>query len=60
MKFKEWLKLREVETSTASIATFAMPVFGGPFRRMYPEPVEADPCFKKKKKKKRHGHAHEG
>lgn len=53
MKFKEWLALKEVGTTTASVATFKMPLFGGPVTRMYPKPitVEEDPFFKKKKKK---------
>jgi hypothetical protein len=54
MSFKEWLKLSEVGTTTASVATFKMPLFGGPVTRMYPEPITIgqDSFFKKKKKKK--------
>jgi len=51
MSFKEWFKLQEVGTSTASVAPFIRPLFGGPVTRMYPDPVtiEIDPFFKKKK-----------
>jgi len=55
--FKEWLRIQEVGTSTASVATYAMPVIGGPVARMYPEPITIgeDPFFAKKRhKKKRH------
>lgn len=51
MSFYEWLKLREVGTSTASVAHFAMPVFGGPFSRQYPEIIGGRPVKRKKKKK---------
>lgn len=52
MNFKEWLSLKEVGTTTASVATFKMPLFGNPVTRMYPTPIIAseDPFFKKKKK----------
>jgi hypothetical protein len=39
MKFSEWIKLREVGTSTGDVANFARPLFGGPSTRMYPEPI---------------------
>jgi hypothetical protein len=39
MKFSEWIKLREVGTSTASVANVPMRLFGGAVQRMYPEPV---------------------
>ena len=57
MKFKEWF-YTEVGTSTASIAVFARPVFGGAITRTWP-PSIADSEFnshehhKKKKKKKK-------
>lgn len=42
--FKEWLKVNEVGTSTASVAVFARPVFSSPISRF--------PLKKKKKKTK--------
>lgn len=33
MTFKEWLKLKEVGTSTACVAAFARPIFSQPVRR---------------------------
>jgi hypothetical protein len=39
MKFSEWIKLREVGTSTAGVANVPMRLFGGAVQRMYPEPV---------------------
>lgn len=53
MSFKEWLHLKEIGTTTASVASFKMPLFRGPVTRMYPKPItaEKDPFFKKKKKK---------
>lgn len=56
MCFKEWLKLQEVGTSTASVAVFARPLFGGPATRMYPEPVIIGGREVTKKKKKKHRH----
>ena len=52
MTFKEWLKLQEVGTSTASVATFAMPLFGGPFVRTAPEMIGGRPIKKHKRKRK--------
>ena len=49
MRFSEWLKLREVGTSTASVATFAMPLFGGPFVRSAPEMIGGRPIKRRKK-----------
>jgi len=54
MTFREWLKLREVGTSTASVAVFARPLFGGPTTRMYPEPIILGGREIKKKKKHKH------
>lgn len=56
MNFKEWLKLQEVGTSTANVAVFARPLFGGPVTRMYPEPVILGGREIKKKKKKKQKH----
>ena len=53
MKFTDWLKLREVATSTASVATYAMPLFGGPFARQFPDMIGGRE-IKKKKKHKHH------
>ena len=52
--FREWLKIRETMTSTASVAHYAMPI-GAAVTRMYPEPitVETDPFFKRGKKKRK-------
>lgn len=33
MSFKEWLKIKELATTTASIATYAMPLGAGLVRR---------------------------
>ena len=33
MKFKDWLKLQELATTTASVATYALPIGAGPIRR---------------------------
>lgn len=49
MKFSEWLRLREVGTSTASVATYAMPLFGGPFVRSAPEMIGGRPIKRSKK-----------
>jgi len=51
ISFKEWLKLQEVGTSTAGVAHYALPVFGGPFARQYPEIIGGRPVKRKKKKK---------
>lgn len=53
VSFKEWLKLREVATSTAGVATYAMPLFGGPFARQYPEMIGGREIKPKKRKKNR-------
>jgi hypothetical protein len=54
MKFSEWIKLREEGTSTASVATYALPLFGGPVIRMYPEPIIIGGReYKHKKRKKK-------
>jgi hypothetical protein len=42
--------MNEVGTSTASVASFARPVFSGAIRRTW---AVEDPFFKKKKKKKK-------
>lgn len=47
--FKEWMKLREVSTSTADVAVFARPCMGM-VKRVWPG-WEEDPFFKKRKKK---------
>lgn len=49
--FREWLKLREVGTSTAGVATYALPLFGGPFARQYPQMIGGREIKKKKKRK---------
>ncbi len=56
MKFIEWLKLREVETSTGSIAVFARPIgSGGVIERqpinMIGGVIQDDEKKKKKNKK---------
>jgi len=51
LSFKEWLKLQEVGTSTASVATYALPLFGGPFTRQYPEMIGGREVKRKKRKK---------
>lgn len=51
LSFKEWLKLQEVGTSTASVATYALPLFGGPFTRQYPEMIGGRQVKRKKRKK---------
>lgn len=52
VSFKEWLKLREVATSTAGVATYAMPLFGGGlFARQYPEMIGGRIIKPKKRKK---------
>ena len=50
ISFSEWLNLREVGTSTASVATYAMPLFGGPFARQFPQMIGGREVKKKKKK----------
>ena len=62
MNFKKWY-LNEVGTSTASIAVFSLPVFGGPLAtRMSPDsilgldPWDADKKHKRKKHKKHKKH----
>lgn len=56
MNFKKWY-LNEVGTSTASVAVFSLPLFGGPFTRTSPnsilglDPWNADKDEKKKDKK---------
>ena len=59
MSFKDYLKLKEVATTTASVATFARPI--GMVRRSWPVLGGTDPFVsvmsfdddKKKKKKKK-------
>ena len=34
MNFKEWIKLKETGTSTASIAVFARPLLSSPIKRI--------------------------
>lgn len=55
MNFKKWY-LSEVGTSTASIAVFSRPIFGGPVARLWPNSIvddddEDDKDEKKKDKK---------
>ena len=56
MDFKKWY-LSEAGTFTSSIATFAMPVFGGAVGREWPPMIafssDEEPKKKKKKKKKK-------
>jgi len=54
MRFKEWLRINEVGTSSASVAVFARPVFGSAVRRTWPPMFgDLDKSRKKKKRKKR-------
>jgi hypothetical protein len=54
LKFKEWLKLKEVTTSTGDIASFKNIVGGVTNFRMYPDPITfGDDNDKKKKKRNR-------
>lgn len=48
MNFKEWLKLKEVGTSTACIAVFARPLFS-----VMPKEDEKEEKEEKPKKKKK-------
>ena len=51
LSFRKWL-LKEVGTSTASVASFKRIAIPGPVRRRWLGPWgEEDPFFKKKKKK---------
>ena len=50
MTFKEWLKLQEIATTTAAVATFSLPVGIGVVRRY---PSDFDEKRKKKRKKKK-------
>lgn len=55
MKFKDWMVIREVGTSTGSIANFSMPLFGGGnmITRTCPPLLTYDGRKKKKKKKRK-------
>jgi len=53
MTFKEWFKLQEVGTSTASIAGFSRMTLPMVRRQFVMALGEQDPFFKKKKKKKK-------
>ena len=50
MKFIEWIKLREVSTSTGDVAAFRLPM-GGMVTRTYPTLLTVDNLEKEKLKK---------
>jgi hypothetical protein len=52
MKFREWIKLREVGTSTSGVAHVPTRLFGGTVQRMYPEPIIIGGREVEKKKRK--------
>jgi hypothetical protein len=52
MKFKEWLDLQEVGTSTGDVAAFKLPI-GGMITRISPTLLTVDDLEKQKKKKKK-------
>ena len=51
MKFSEWIKLREVGTSTGDVAGFKLPM-GGMVARTWPTLLTVDDLEKHKKHKK--------
>ncbi len=54
MNFKQWY-LNEVGTSTASIAVFSLPIFGGPLAtRMFPNSIIGNDDDDDEKKEKKH------
>lgn len=53
ISFSEWLKLREVATTTAGVAHYALPLFGGPFARQFPEIIGGREVKKNRKIKKK-------
>ena len=53
MSFKEWLKLKELATTTASVATYAMPIGIGIIRRPSLQGFNGGYPKKKKSKKKK-------
>lgn len=54
MSFKEWLKRNEVATTTASVATYALPLGIGSVRRASPSLITVDDLEREKERKKRH------
>lgn len=50
MSFKEWLRRNEVATTTASVATYAMPIGAGAVTRSSPSLITVDDLERKKKK----------
>ena len=57
MKFKQWF-YTEVGTSTASVAIFSRPVFGGPQTRDWPPSIADTECLLGGEKKRRHKKHH--
>jgi hypothetical protein len=53
MKFKQWLNLQEVGTSTGDVASFKLPM-GGMVTRTCPTLITVDDLEKQKKKRKQH------
>lgn len=53
MSFKEWLKRNEVATTTASVATYALPLGIGSVRRASPSLITVDDLEREKERKGR-------
>lgn len=51
MSFKEWLRKNEVATTTASVATYAMPIGIGSVRRTSPSLITVDDLEREKERK---------
>ena len=58
MSFKEWLKRNEVATTTASVATYALPLGIGSVRRVSPSLITVDDLEKEKGRKDGHKKRH--
>lgn len=58
MSFKEWLKRNEVATTTASVATYALPLGIGSVRRVSPSLITVDDLEKEKERKDGHKKRH--